>query len=307
MELGLGFAEDLPIAHIAVIRAVNLANGLLFDGDALHSLDGDHSRHTDGVARLDLLAQRLAVDVLIQDAGDVLLGNALDGETQLVADSLGGVPGVGRLKVGGVSDLRFKFLRRQAAAVGFCQGDAVLFHVVAVGSLDLGDVVTACRHDAHHVDPEDVLHAAAGDGTAIFLGQLVQLVDHGCGGRPGVDGLLAGGDDIDATGHALLDGLVNVADEAAGGDDGHIGIALVQNLLCIVRDEDTGLDAQLSPIPDVLADGRTVADAADNLCAMLVGITQGVLAHFAATILHDFDLIHSNSSFLNAYSEFLYF
>ena len=101
VELGLGFAVDLPIAHIAVIGAVDLADGLLFDGDALHGLNGDYRRHTDSVARLDLLAQGLAVDVLVQDAGDVLLGNALDGEAQLVADGFGSVPGVGRLKVGG--------------------------------------------------------------------------------------------------------------------------------------------------------------------------------------------------------------
>ena len=191
--------------------------------------------------------------------------------------------------------------------MSLCQGNAVLLYVVAVGALDLGDVVTACRHDADHIDPEDVLHPAAGDGAAVFLGQLVQLVDHGCGGRPGIDGLLTGGDDIDAAGHALLDGLVNVADEAAGGDDGHISIALVQDLLRIVGDQDAGLNAQFCPIPDVLTDRRTVADAADDLCSMLIGIAQGVLAHLAATILHDFDLIHNNSSFLNAYSEFLYF
>ena len=176
--------------------------------------------------------------------------------------------------------------------MGLGQGDAVLVHVVAVGSLDLGDVMAASGGETHHVDPEDILHAAAGDGAVVGLGQGVQLVDHGGGGGPGIDGLLAGGDDVDAPGHALLDGLVDIADKAAGGDDGHVGAALIQDLLRVVGDNDAGLDAQARPVADVLAHGRAVADAAHDLCAMLIGIAKGVLAHLAAAILHDLDLLH---------------
>ena len=56
MELGLGLAEDLPIAHIAVVRAVDLADGLFLDGDALHGLDGDDRGHADGMAGLDVVS-----------------------------------------------------------------------------------------------------------------------------------------------------------------------------------------------------------------------------------------------------------
>ena len=124
VELRLRLAEDLPIAHIAVVRSVDLADGLFLNGDALHGLDRDDRGHTDGVARLDLLAKRFAVDVLVDDAGDMLLGNALDGETELVADGFGGVPCIGRLKVGRVGNLRFKLLGREIAAVRLRESDA---------------------------------------------------------------------------------------------------------------------------------------------------------------------------------------
>ena len=35
MELGIGFTGDPPITHITVIRTIDLADGLLFDGDTL--------------------------------------------------------------------------------------------------------------------------------------------------------------------------------------------------------------------------------------------------------------------------------
>ena len=298
MELRLRLAEDLPVAQIAVVRSIDLADGLLLDGDALHGLDGNDRRHADGVARLDLLAERFAVDVLVDDARDMLLRNALDREAQLVADRLGSIPRVGRLKLGRVCDLRFKLLRRQVAAVRLRQRDAVLVHIVAVSALDLRDVVAAGGHEPDHVDPENILHAAAGDGAAVRLGQRVQLVDHGRRRRPGIDGLLAGRNDVDAAGHALLDRFIDIADEAAGRDNGDVGVALVKDFFGIVGDDDARLDAKSSPIADVLADRRAVADAADDLRAMLIGIAEGVLAHFSAAVLHNLDFFHDKSSFL---------
>ena len=196
-----------------------------------------------------------------------------------------------------MGDLCLKFLRRQTAAVCLCQRNAVFVHIVAVSALDLRDVVTACGHKTDHIDPENVLHPAAGDGAAVRLGQRVQLVDHGRRRRPGIDGLLAGRDHVDAAGHALLDCFVDIADEAAGRDDGDVGVALVEDLLGIVRDDDARLDAKSDPVADVLADGRTVTDAADDLRAMLIGIAEGVLAHLSAAVLHDFDFIHDDNSF----------
>ena len=65
MELGLGLAEDFPIAHIAVVGAIDLADGLLFNGDALHSFNGNNGGHADGVAGLYILAEGFAVDILV--------------------------------------------------------------------------------------------------------------------------------------------------------------------------------------------------------------------------------------------------
>ena len=181
--------------------------------------------------------------------------------------------------------------------MGVGQGQAVLIHVVAVRALDLGDLVAAAGNQRHHVDPENILHAAAGDGAAVRLGQRVQLVDHGRRRRPGIDGLLAGRNDVDAAGHALLDRFVDVSDKAAGRDDGDVGVALVEDLLGVVGDDDARLDAQIRPVADVLTDGRAMADAAHDLRAMLIGIAEGVLAHLSAAVLHDFDFIHDDNSF----------
>ena len=73
VELGIRLACDLPVAHIAVIGTVNLADCFLFDCNALHSLDSNDSGHTDTTARLNRLAERGGLDVVIYDAGNVFL------------------------------------------------------------------------------------------------------------------------------------------------------------------------------------------------------------------------------------------
>ena len=143
------------------------------------------------------------------------------------------IHGVGRLKLGGMGDLLLEFLGGQIAAVRFGQRQAVFIHVVAVRALDLFDLVAAAGNHADHVDPEDILHAGAGDGASGFLGQRVQLVDLGCGGGPGIDGLLAGGDHVDAARHALFHMRIDVANEAEQGHNRHIRVALIQHLVCV--------------------------------------------------------------------------
>ena len=210
----------------------------------------------------------------------------------LIADGLGSVPGIGRLELRRVGNFGLKLLRRQITAVGLCKRDAVLVDVVAVSALDLGDLVAAAGNQADNVDPEDILHAAAGDGAVVFLRDGVQLVDHGGGSGPGIDGLFAGGDDVDPAGDALLDRLVKIADKAAGRDDGDIGVALVKNLVRIVRDDDARLYAQSGPVADVLAEGFAASDRTDDLRAVLIEIAERILAHFAAAILYNFDFFH---------------
>ena len=140
-----GLAGPLPVAHIAIVRAVDLANGLLLHGDALHGLDGDHGRHTDAVPCRDGAAQRGAVHVVIRRVGDVLLADGLDGQPQLVADGLAGVPRIGGLELGRVGDLLLKLLGGQTAAVGLGQCQAVILYIIAVCALDAGQLVAAAR------------------------------------------------------------------------------------------------------------------------------------------------------------------
>ena len=194
-------------------------------------------------------------------------------------------------------DPGLKFLRCEVAAVRLRQRHAVFVHVVAVGALDLRDLVTATGHHGDHVDPEDVLHPGAGDGAGVLLGEGIQTVDLRRGGVPWIDGLFAGGDHVDAAGHALFHVVVDVLDEAEERDDGHVRVALIQHLICVVGDEDARLDAELRPITDVHPDDlRIDVDGADDLGAVLVSVPKGLLAHLAAPILNDFDLFHSDSA-----------
>ena len=79
MEFRVGLAGEPPVAHIAVVRAIDLADGFLFNGNALHGLDGDDCGHTDAVTSRNSLAQGGAVYIVIHHIGNVLLINALDG------------------------------------------------------------------------------------------------------------------------------------------------------------------------------------------------------------------------------------
>lgn len=298
MELRVGLAGDPPVAHVAVVRAVHLADGLFLDRDALHGLDGDHRGHADAVAGRDGLAQRCAVYVVVHDAGHMLLCDGPDGQSQLAADGLAGVPRVGGLEFRGVGDLLLKFLGRQAAAVGVGQSKAVVLHVVAVGALDLLDFVAAAGHHGDHVDPENILHAGSGDRAVVFSGQSVQTVDLRCRSRPRIDGLLAGRDHVDAAGDAFFHMVVDVPDEAEQGDDGHVRIARIQNAVGVVGNDDACFQAQPGVVAHIHADDlRVHVDGAYDLGAVLVQIAQGVLRHFAASILHNLDFFHISSSF----------
>ena len=103
------------IAQIAVLGAVHLADGLLLHRDALIGLDGDDGRHPDAASRLDRLAERRAVEIVIDDIGDVLLPDRLDRQSQLVADGLCRIPGIGGNDFFGMSERRFKLLFGEVA------------------------------------------------------------------------------------------------------------------------------------------------------------------------------------------------
>ena len=121
MELGVRLADDLPIAHIAVFRAVDLADGLLFDGDALHCLDGHDGRHANAAAGFDGLAERLGVNVVIDDARHMLLVDRLDCQAKLIANGFAGILSVGRLKNVRVRNPLLKLFWCQVAAMRICE------------------------------------------------------------------------------------------------------------------------------------------------------------------------------------------
>ena len=55
---------------------------------------------------------------------------------------------------------------------------------------------------------------------------------------------------------------------------------------------------QLEPIITAYRSYNKTLAEQDDLRAMLIRIAKGVLAHLSATILHNFNFIHYNSSFL---------
>ena len=171
---------------------------------------------------------------MINDARDVLLGDGLNGQAQLIADGFAGVPGVGRFELGRMRDLLLKFLRGQIAAVSVCKRQAVFVYVVAVSAFDLRDLMAAAGDQRNHIDPENVLHAAAGDGAGILFGKSIQTVDLCSGRRPGINGLFAGRNYVNAAGYALFHVVINIADEAEQGNDRHIRIALIEDLIGVV-------------------------------------------------------------------------
>ena len=107
--------------------------------------------------------------------------------------------------------------------LGQCQ--AVILHVVAVGSLNLLNLIAAAGRHSHHINPENILHTGTGHGAAVLLSQGVQPVNLGRCGGPGINCLLAGGDDVSSPGHAFFHMLINIPDKAEQGNHRHIGVA----------------------------------------------------------------------------------
>ena len=93
--------------------------------------------------------------------------------------------------------------------------------------------------------------------------------------------------------------VVNIADKAEQRYDGDVCVAPVENLIRIVGNQDAGLYPEFGEIADVHTDNfRVHIDRANDLRAVFVEIPQGVLCHFTAAILHNFDLIHKTTSFI---------
>ena len=99
---------------------------------------------------------------------------------------------------------------------------------------------------------------------------------------------------MDTPANALLHMVVDVADEAEQGNNRHVCLAFVQHLVCIVGDEHAGFQTQPGVIAHIHAHHLGIhINGAHNLCAVLVQITQGVLGHFTAAVLHNLNFFHS--------------
>ena len=112
--------------------------------------------------------------------------------------------------------------------------ESVLVDIVAVCALDLRDLMHATCDQTDDIDPENILHAAARDGAAGLLRQRIEPVNLCRCRRPRINRLLTGGDNIDATCHALLYMIIDVVDEAEQRHDRYIFIALIEHLIGVV-------------------------------------------------------------------------
>ena len=92
--------------------------------------------------------------------------------------------------------------------------------------------------------------------------------------------------------------VVDVLYEREEGDDRHIRIAFVQDLVRIAGYDDTCLDSKACVVAYVLSDdGGVGVDGSHDLCTMLMKIAENVLAHLSASVLYDSDLFHVWISF----------
>ena len=254
---------------------------------------GDDGRHPDAAPRLDRLAERRAVEIVIDDIGNILLTDGLDRQSQLVADGLCRIPGIGGNDFFGMSERRFKLLFGEVAPMRLGERKAIIFHVVTVGALDLLDLMTAGRRKGDHIDPEDILHPAAHDRTAVLFCEGIELIGERCRRGPGIDSLFARRDDVDAADDTLLNAVIDIRDKAEQRDDRDVGIALVEHLIGIVRDDDARLDAELRKVAHIHPDHIGIdIDRTDDLCALLVQVAQDVLTHLAAAVLNHSDPFH---------------
>ena len=72
-EFRIGFAKDLPIAQIAIIRTIHLTDALRLDNRPLMGLGSDHRAHADALSCRDGLAHRLGIGIDLSDERNLSL------------------------------------------------------------------------------------------------------------------------------------------------------------------------------------------------------------------------------------------
>jgi hypothetical protein len=288
MEDGVRLAGDLPVAEVAVIRAVDLADLGRHDIDALIGLGRDARVHAKDLALGNDAAHRVGVGVLLCDIGDILLDDLGNRKAKLLGERLVGVPDIGRDDLCRMCERLLELLRGESYAVRLCECHAVLIDIVGDRTLDLVDAVHSTGEKADDAYPEDILHAGTDHRGARGLCDGVEAVRGGRGRGPGEGCLLAGRDDGDAAGQALLCHRLDIVDKAEEREDCDIRSAGVEHCVCVIGDLDAELHRQPCEVSGIHADDLGVrVDGADKLCTMLMQIADGVLCHLSTTVLDD--------------------
>ena len=177
----------------------------------------------------------------------------------------------------------------------FSQRKAVFIDVVAVCTLDFSNLMAASGNKTDHVDPEDILHTAAGYCAVVSFCDCIKAVRLHRSRRPGINCLFARCNNIDTARDAFFNVSVNIVYKTEQSNDRNISVALVKNLIGFVGDYNACLDAQAGKIADILPHYRGVnVNRTDYLCAVLMQVAKNVLAHFSAAVLYNFNFFHRN-------------
>jgi hypothetical protein len=211
MELGIGFAGDFPVAHIAVIGTVNFTDALGFDDRALEGFGGNYCCHTDAVAFGDNFAHGFGIKIGIIEIRNAFLAVGFNGPAEFGCERFVGRPNVGRFENFGMSDLFFEFFGSKANAVCFCKSKAVIFYVIGNSAFDFGDFLNAAGYKTDHVYPENIFHTGTDESAVVFFSKNVKFVGEFGAGAPAAGGFFAGGDYVDTSGEAFFEVIIAIA------------------------------------------------------------------------------------------------
>ena len=294
VELGIGLAGDLPVAHIAVVRSINFADALSLNNRTLEGLGGNYCGHADAVTFRDSLAESCGIEVFIVEVRNAFLSVGFDSPAHFGSKGLVGAPYIGGLENFGMSNVSLKFFGGEANTMSFCKSKAILLYVIADGALNFLDGVAAACYHADHVDPEDILHAAADEGAVVLFCDDVKAIGSLRVGGPAAGGFFTGGDYVDTSAEAFLKVVIAVAYKAEEGDNSDIRIAVIKHFVSVILDDYAGFYSKSCIVADVHADDCGVGvDSADDLCAVFIEVAENVLGHFAAAVLYYFYFFHN--------------
>ena len=108
MKFRSRFSDNFPIAHISVIRAVDLADALRFDNRPLKCFCGNYSAHTDTISLRNRHSHCTAPQIRSVEIGNTFLTDGFDCESQLIGQRFIGIPHIGWFQRFGMGNLRLE-------------------------------------------------------------------------------------------------------------------------------------------------------------------------------------------------------